>query len=245
MAGIGAPAPAVLQPLKTYANTTAMGPQGNTVPTIGSKGYSLPGLPALPNLPMPGGTAAAAAGGGTIGAGGGGGGGAGSGSSSSAEVAPYLQQVMDMYKGLYAKAGDLYDKPLDFASERANMRADQSQKLNELRTAGGARGGLWTSDLASLGDTFGRDIAGAESGFTNRSLDAKRNILGDMTSALGGLSGAAGTTATAQANAANALQQANALNLDAWKAQMQLPLEYYKAQQAGQMNQLSLIKSLL
>lgn len=176
---------------------------------------------------------------------GGAGGGGGTGSSTTAEVPPYLQQIMDMYKGLYSKAGDLYDKPLDFEAERANIRRDQSQKLNELRTAGGARGGLWTSDLSNIADSFGRELSGAEAGFTNRGLEAKRNILGDMSNVMAGLTGAGGTTARAQADALDAAYKSQALGLDAWKAQMQLPLEYYKAQQAGQMNQLSLIKALL
>lgn len=212
---------------------------------IGSRpgGGGLTGMPggAGPSIGgMPGGGGAA-----TTGMGSGFGGPGTVSTTAQAEVSPYLQQIMDMYKGLYAQAGALYDKPLDWAKERADMRASQSQKLNEMRQMGGLRGQAWGAQLGQAADEFGREIAGAEAGFGNRQLDAQRQILGEMGNVLGGLSGVGNTAVQSQLGQMQAQQGMNQLALESWKAQMQLPLEYYKAQQAGQANTLGLLRGLL
>jgi len=177
--------------------------------------------------------------------GGGGGGGRGGGgvpinpprpANFSTDSTDNMSEVMQMYRDLISQNRELAGE-FDVEDLVNKQRAENSLQMNEATQAGARSGGLSAAERRNLMMDQGRNISETRGAGDRSRLEFERGLLQDMTGAIGGASGLAGTEG-------NFLNQARQNEIDVWKTQTDYPLRLAEINSRAESNRASALAQL-
>jgi hypothetical protein len=135
----------------------------------------------------------------------------------STESTPYMKEVMQMYRDLINQNRELAGK-YDVEDLANKQRAEGSIALREAEAAAGRTGGMSSAERRNILSDQYRKMGEVRGAGERSKLEFERGLLSDLTGAIGGATGLAGTEG-------DFLNRARQNEIDVWRAGNQYGLD--------------------
>ena len=190
--------------------------------------------------------------------GGGGGGGGGSrggapppGGQSQATVQdnPYLKEVMGYYRDLWGQTQTLSGQALDPTAAIKQYQRDRTQGLADTQAMSGSRGfapgtGMSIAQMSNYGNKSDQGSQKIAVDVKNQGLNFQKDLLGQMSTGLAGMTGAASANAQNQLGLLNYGNESRRTDVDAWYKENQLANERTQIKTQNQVAQINAMVQL-